>query len=99
MGDGALGLEAHPPEEEVPETPQEGAALPEGQGVPEERPAHAHEGQGDEAHHHGVQGVFAPDEPPVEEGQGRGHEEDQGRGDQHPGRVRPVYPLRQGQSR
>jgi len=57
VGDGALGLEAHPLEEEVLQAAQKAAAVPEGQGVPEKGPAHAHKGQGGEAHHHGVQGV------------------------------------------
>ena len=42
---------------------------------------------GDEGHHQGVQDVLAAHEPGVEEGEPRGHEEDERRADQYEGGV------------
>ena len=48
------------------------------QAVAPQRPLHADDADNDEALHDGGQGVFAADQPAVEERQARGHQQDQG---------------------
>ena len=67
--------------------PQVGA---EGEGVADHRPLHADDAHGHEGVHHGGEDVFLADHAAVEEGQAGDHEEDQRRGDEHPGGVAGV---------
>ncbi len=59
----------------------------EGEGVADHRPLHADDPHGDKGMHHGGEDVLGADHAAVEEGQAGDHEQDQRRGDQHPGGV------------
>ncbi len=85
--DRALRLETHPGEQRLREPTHEGRALGEGEAVAEERPGHADEAQGGDAHHHGVEGVLGAHEAAVEERQRRRHQQHQRGRNEHPGRV------------
>ena len=77
--DRVLGLESDAVEEREAEiTEPVVAAGAEREGVANQRPQDAHEPQGDEAHHHRVQGVLAAHQPAIEERQGRRHQKHQG---------------------
>ncbi len=85
---GALSLEADPAQKGVGEPADEAVAGSEGQAVAEQGPGDADRAQGGEAHHHGVERVFGADQAAVEKRQRRGHQEDHGGGDDHPGGIR-----------
>jgi len=73
------------PEKEMFEASDEGVAMPEGQRIAADGPDHRHQTHHGEALHHGAKDVLLADQPTIEEGQaGAGHQQDQGRGGEHP---------------
>ena len=66
----------------------EAVAGPEGQRVADQRPQNGNEPHHGEALHHGSQDVLAADQAAIKKSQtGRGHQQNQRGGDQHPGIV------------
>ena len=70
----------------IPAEPAAEALGPKGQRVPDDDPEDADDRHGGEAVHHRAQDVLGPDEAAVEHRQAGNHQQDQGGGDQHPGR-------------
>jgi hypothetical protein len=92
FGDGrgvlGVGSETHAAQEEVVEAADEGVAMAECEGVAGHRPQNGDQSHHGEALHHGAENVLAADQSAVEKGQaGTGHQQDQGRGNKHPGIV------------
>jgi hypothetical protein len=81
------GFEADMRERCKVEMPDDGRTRSEGERVAEEGPDDGHGSDHGEAHHHGVQGILRADHATVEECEGRGHEQHEGRGDEHPREV------------
>ncbi len=69
----------------------EGSSRGKREGVAQGRPREADEAERHDAHHHRVQGVLRADESSVEEGEGGGHEKNEGGRDEHPGNVGSVH--------
>ena len=83
-----VGGEAHAAEEEMLEAPDEAVAVPEGERITDDGPDDGDQAHHGEALHHGAEDVLPADQAAVEEREaGTGHQQDQGRGDQHPGVV------------
>ena len=93
VGDGAFCFSAHALQPDVGETAEEGAAVTEGQTVCRKRPGDPDNAQRHEAHHHRIERVLVPHQASIEESEGRGHEQYQCGGDQHPRGVGGVYGL------
>ena len=77
-------LEADVVQERVVERADEVTALAEGEGIAHRRPRHGRDRDPRDAHHEGVERVLRADEARVEEPEGRGHEQDERGGDEHP---------------
>jgi hypothetical protein len=83
-----LGVTPDAAQEEVLEAADESVAVAEGQRVADDGPEDGDQAHHGEALHHGAEDVLFADQAAVEESQaGTGHQQDQGRGDQHPGVV------------
>jgi hypothetical protein len=85
--DGPLRLETHPAQHQMGETAREVGPGGEGERVSGKRPGEAHEAQSGDAHHHRIEGILAAHHAAVEEGESGGHQQNQRRGDEHPGGV------------
>ena len=89
-GGGVVGVrcETDAAQEEVLEAADEAVAVTEGERVADDSPDHGDQAHHGEALHHGAEDVLLADQAAVEKRQaGSGHQQDQGRGDQHPGVV------------
>jgi hypothetical protein len=87
VGDRPLRLDPDATQEQVRHPTEERVSFGEGETIGGERPYDAHQAQGGEAHHHGIERVLGPDQTAVEEREGRCHQQHQRGGHQHPGGI------------